>query len=1585
MIAKKRRLAGWTAIMMVFSLLLQLIPAGIASAESALVYSEPPETAYLISKGSEVIGLSGMEFNDGDPVSLTDGNPATMAGGKETVDFYLDLGSRQPLNYVRILFNRMWDGINELYVSDDGVNWGEPILTSDGADHEYMKDTAATDGEKQPNELGALLPAGTEGRYVRLTAKGWANMYEVEIYSPQEPLVVDTNYSEPPVGSRIVSQGAAVAGYNGMKFNDGDPVHITDGSPATMAGGYGKVDFYVDLGRELALDYVNVLFNRFWNGTNKIYVSSDAVNWTRVISSDGSAHEYLKDRAATDGEKQPNELGALLPAGTKGRYVRFTARDWANLYEFRVYASQSISVEHIAVQGPAKLEVVNGLSMKLTAAVGPASATDRSVTWSAAPKDGSTGDASIDAQTGLLTAKSPGIVTVTATAADGSGITGSADVVILPEAQTWRELELALESDAAYDNPFLDVDVTAAFTGPSGEVLTRPAFWDGGGTWKVRFAPTMAGEWTVTTASNQPGDTGLNLSEPIAFTAVSYDGPLEIYKRGFLNAEEGKRYLMYGDGTPFFYLGDTHWLMPDEDFESSNVDGIDSQFRYAVDHRASQGYTVYQSEPLYSNGMGLNVSKGITSDSLAKLADIDRKFQYVADAGLVHANAALTFTSVLNVTDPDLLQRLGRYWQARYGAYPVLWTTAQEIDPLMGGVDPQYWQLVAKGIHDSDAYKHPLTAHMAAVASFETTWGDKPYHSWFAAQVLTLTKEFYQSFMAYPAVKPIVTYETGYEHNSTTTEYARKAPYIAFQNGSFGFGYGAQGVWAINHSPDDWFHYGPYYRWFDGLNAQAGSQMTYFKQFYSDLEWWKLTPVFGDTSYADFAAHSQSFLAVDGSRTYAAYFADTTKKRTGTLKRMADTTYKAQWFNTRTGEYTLISDQVIPEGGQWTVPEKPDEEDWMLLVTSAESALAPKLIVSSSDNATTIFTQHGTLQMSASIAGEDRTGEMDWSVTGLDGSGTLLASIDAGGLLTASGNGIVRVIAAAKDGSGMTSSKTVIITRQDRSEPPAKATKITVKDGGNRQMLAYFEPAYSLDQRVEWAVYEADGVTPTDKAQISEVGVVYLLEEGTVKVVATAMDGSGTSGSYDYTIKFNDKIVNPLFEGATVTASTTDYRNDYRPIKAITSNHGDWAGWTSGLNNATSYDNPQWLQVAFKESTTFNHVEVYSTKGFQMKDFDVQYWDGTQWIALYSVTGNESEAVKALIPDVTTEKIRVISYKGDALGISRVSAIEVYQDEQSHDARLKGITVGGSPLQGFEPGKTGYDVKLPAGTAVVPSVMATAMDTKASVTIVQSGSTSGKATIEVTAEDGVTKTTYEVRLSVEPGGYWPGTITGPGSSTEPGTKPDTGTDPVEEPGTDEEPQPGGAGTGVKLTDVPSSHWAAESIRQAAQLGIVTGYEDGTFKPGKEVSRAEFVAMLARALKWPASDAANLTSFTDAGSIAKWARLYIAQAVEKNLITGYADRTFRPDSTMTRTEMAALMARAAGLQVTAAGSTQPELSFADAGRIPQWAIPYVAAAADAGLIKGVGNNRFDPDGIVTRAQAVTIIMAMLNTGKANGGK
>jgi hypothetical protein len=123
--------------------------------------------------------------------------------------------------------------------------------------------------------------------------------------------------------------------------------------------------------------------------------------------------------------------------------------------------------------------------------------------------------------------------------------------------QRWRAVEIVLTSSVTYDNPFQDVDVTATFAGPDHTLMSRPAFWDGGRTWKVRFAPPHTGVWEMTTSATDPKNKGLD-GVTASVRCDPYSGTLEIYKRGFLKVSANSRYFVYADGTPFFYLGDTH-------------------------------------------------------------------------------------------------------------------------------------------------------------------------------------------------------------------------------------------------------------------------------------------------------------------------------------------------------------------------------------------------------------------------------------------------------------------------------------------------------------------------------------------------------------------------------------------------------------------------------------------------------------------------------------------------------------------------------------------------------------------------------------------------------------------------------------------------------------------------------------------------------------------------------------------------------------------------------------------------------------------------------------------------------------------
>ncbi|MGR6541907.1 InlB B-repeat-containing protein [Paenibacillus tundrae] len=165
------------------------------------------------------------------------------------------------------------------------------------------------------------------------------------------------------------------------------------------------------------------------------------------------------------------------------------------------------------------------------------------------------------------------------------------------------------------------------------------------------------------------------------------------------------------------------------------------------------------------------------------------------------------------------------------------------------------------------------------------------------------------------------------------------------------------------------------------------------------------------------------------------------------------------------------------------------------------------------------------------------------------------------------------------------------------------------------------------------------------------------------------------------------------------------------------------------------------------------------------------------------------------------------------------------------------------------------------------------------------------------------------------------------------------------------------------------HWAADSILEAAGLGIVKGYADGTFHPGAQVTRAEFTAMLVRMLN-PVSDHDDATSlsFTDEAQIGKWARKEIAQASVLGWIQGDASGNFHPNAPITRAEMAVMVSRALTLTDVAT-----EASFTDAASIPTWASQAAAHMQQSGLMKGRVNGTFDSSALTTRAEAAQVLM------------
>lgn len=191
---------------------------------------------------------------------------------------------------------------------------------------------------------------------------------------------------------------------------------------------------------------------------------------------------------------------------------------------------------------------------------------------------------------------------------------------------------------------------------------------------------------------------------------------------------------------------------------------------------------------------------------------------------------------------------------------------------------------------------------------------------------------------------------------------------------------------------------------------------------------------------------------------------------------------------------------------------------------------------------------------------------------------------------------------------------------------------------------------------------------------------------------------------------------------------------------------------------------------------------------------------------------------------------------------------------------------------------------------------------------------------------------------------------------------------------DEEKPADGAQEEVKsgsFRDVTSTHWAFDSVERAAELGLVTGYSDGTFRPDTPVTRAQFVLMLWRMCGKPA--AAKAASFADAS--ADWYQDALSWAVEKGYVNGLSDTRFGPDAPITRQQAMAILFRLnggqSGTELTLTGIY--EQTFADSTTIASWAKDATWWAVYHELVSGVSGSRIAPEANASRAQIAAILL------------
>jgi hypothetical protein len=174
---------------------------------------------------------------------------------------------------------------------------------------------------------------------------------------------------------------------------------------------------------------------------------------------------------------------------------------------------------------------------------------------------------------------------------------------------------------------------------------------------------------------------------------------------------------------------------------------------------------------------------------------------------------------------------------------------------------------------------------------------------------------------------------------------------------------------------------------------------------------------------------------------------------------------------------------------------------------------------------------------------------------------------------------------------------------------------------------------------------------------------------------------------------------------------------------------------------------------------------------------------------------------------------------------------------------------------------------------------------------------------------------------------------------------------------------------AQLTDI-ENHWAKEQIKAWVEKGLAKGYEDGTFRPDNNISRAEFMAFVNRAFNY--QEKADI-DYKDVKEDA-WYADVIKIAKAAGYISGYQDGTMKPDNPISRQEAAIIIMRILGLVENPAGAN----GFRDASSIPAWSKGAVGAVAAAGIMGGYPDGTFRVANFITRAEAVVTLDRALSS-------
>lgn len=164
--------------------------------------------------------------------------------------------------------------------------------------------------------------------------------------------------------------------------------------------------------------------------------------------------------------------------------------------------------------------------------------------------------------------------------------------------------------------------------------------------------------------------------------------------------------------------------------------------------------------------------------------------------------------------------------------------------------------------------------------------------------------------------------------------------------------------------------------------------------------------------------------------------------------------------------------------------------------------------------------------------------------------------------------------------------------------------------------------------------------------------------------------------------------------------------------------------------------------------------------------------------------------------------------------------------------------------------------------------------------------------------------------------------------------------------------------------MPKDSRMTKTIELATKLGIIKGYEDGSFRANVTITRAEFATMLVKALGLTSE---GDSSFNDTKG--HWATGAIATLKARGIINGYLDGTFKPNQSISRAEIVAMLSKVMNTTLVKSDKFKDVLG--------NWAEHEINTLSEMGIVKGGTDGSFKPNASATRYESILMILRMLN--------